>query len=202
MTERASVVTLNSKLFAEMIERLGLNRPLRILDFGPASSQTLEFFSGSPCKLFFADLYSEPLVLQQQRPDPENPPSEAALVQAFGEFLHFPHGTRFDLILFWDVLNFIDAPSVRALGMTLVPFLHRATLGHGFGVLNSKTRLTPMRYSIAEADTLSCRPREDQLQALYPHPQAELERTLVCLEVSRRVLLGDGRLEVLLQPRG
>ncbi len=201
MTDIHQMSTLTSKLFADMVDQLDPGRNLRILDFGPAMPETVEFFSRFRCRLQFADLYTEPDLICQQKPDPENPVSESQLQRQFEDSLGLTGESYFDLCLFWDFLNFLDGPSVRALGRALAPCLHSRSLGHGFGVLNLKTRLVPQQYSILDQDLLSFRPRFDSLQARFPHSQSELDRLLECFEVSRRLLLGDGRMEILLRAR-
>lgn len=202
MTESRQSVATPSKLFAGLFEKLDTSYGLRVLDFGAAAPETVRFFSQFRCKIFFADLYGEQAIIDQQTPDPDLPVSESTRVEQFHRLLKFPPGTRFDLCLFWDFLNFIDGPSLTALGTVLQGYLHQRSLAHGFGVLNNKTRLEPLQYGVVDEEQIVCRPREDQLMARYPHPQAAVDRLLNCFSVSRSVLLGAGKLELLLTTTG
>jgi hypothetical protein len=103
-----------SLLFPSLCSKLPRDRRLEVLDIGPAFPETVEFFSSFRCRLHFADLYSEPLVLQgSSHLDAE------ALQGAFRDCLALTAETRFDLVLLWDFPNYIDDKALRAFDAVL-----------------------------------------------------------------------------------
>jgi len=61
--------------------------------------------------------------------------------------------------------------------------------------------LSYQQYGILQSDSLRVTGRSDPAPVLYHHPQAELKGLLSSFNASRTTLLGDGRLEMLLQSR-
>ncbi len=181
-----------STLLPYLFEYIDKERLVTVFHVGPALSDTVDFFSTYRCKLHFIDLFSElPLVnTTDEAPD---------LVQRFENLLPFPAHTRFDICLFWDLFNYLDAPAVRAFFSVLIPHLKERTLAHAFSAHNPKTAQSNYHYGIAQVDALSCRSRRHALPGYAPHTQRELKDLLHCFRQERSVLLPDGRLELLLQ---
>ena len=94
--------TQQTLLFPSLVKRFASDRRLSILEIGPALPETVEFFSQYKCRLHFAAMYTDP-VLQMQRSEC----TEAELVTHFTQTFGFQKGTRFDLCLFWDFLNYL-----------------------------------------------------------------------------------------------
>ncbi len=182
-----------SKLFAPVFEGFAPEHRLTVLDVGLGLPESLEFFSAYRCRLHFLDLFDEPLVResQQEYDEPE-------LVQQFADLLQFPEGTRIDVCLFWDFLNYLDMRALRAFSTALKPWLHPGTRGHAMGVLNDQTALPHCEYGIASLDQFNIRPRQGDQLPWYPHPQAQLASKLVGFDIHKAMLLADGRLEILL----
>ena len=185
---------LQSKAFPKLFERLDSNQYLRVLDVGPAVSETVNFFSQYRCKLHFADLFAENDIISQQKGN-----SEEFMQQQFSDLFDYPEGTQFDICLFWGFLNYLDTPALRGFDAALRPYLHKDTRAHGFGVLNSRTALKNQQYGVLQADTLVVRERQDAPLTCYPHPQSELLRLLGSFDMSKGLLLSDGKLEMLLK---
>ena len=189
-----NVFKQQSLLFPALFNQLDLSRRLSVFEVGGALPETVEFFSAYRCKLHFADLYSETLVLSgQQEID------EREMVEAFTELLDFPQETRLDLCLFWDFLNYLDDPALRAFNKALSPYLHERTLGHGFAVRTVETALKSQQYGLDKPHMFTVRPASHRGLTLYPHSQAILINLLPCFDIDRGMLLPDGRLEVLLK---
>ena len=184
---------MHSKLFPLLFERLEANRRLTIFDVGPATPETVDFFSRFKCRLYFADLYAEGIVR-----DPDKDLDEKALQRRFQALLAYPAHTQFDICLFWDFLNYLDRPALHAFSSALQPYVHKDTRGHGFGVFDAKTPLANQQYGIEQIDTLIVTKRGDQRLACHAHSQADLKKLLDCFKISRATLLSDGRLEILL----
>ena len=85
----------------------------RILDLGPAVGTNVGFFSHLPCNLFIADLH-----------DALFPGSSEGVIrrrELFDQLLRseLPEESDFDLVLAWDLLNYLDTDEMRALSRHL-----------------------------------------------------------------------------------
>ena len=185
--------TQQTLLFPSLVKRLAQDRRLSILEIGPALPETLEFFSRYKCRLHFAAMYTDP-VLQMQKGEF----TEAELAAHFTETFGFQKGTRFDLCLFWDFLNYLDDKALRAFNIAIRPYLHKTTRAHAFTVRTLNTSFPNQQYGIDQAHMFSIRPRPGAQPRTTPHTQAILVNLLSCFDIDQGMLLPDGRLEVLM----
>ncbi|MFT5484221.1 MAG: hypothetical protein ACI9GW_002884 [Halieaceae bacterium] len=192
-----TVATQPSKLLPLIFDRLEGQPSITVFDAGLAVAESVDFFCGYKCRLHFADLFSEELVEKQS-----SELSDAEICSQFTELLNFPVGTRFDLCLFWDFLNFLTAPYLRAFSLAMKPYLHEGTAAHGFGVLNSSTALKSQQYGLKTTNELVVRQRNNNILNYYPHPQAEIEKLMPQFSIGRTLLLSGGQVEMLLNARG
>ncbi len=192
-----AVSTFKSTLFPGLfdLESLEDGRQLSVLDLGPAVSTSINFFGHYKCHLHILDLFSEPIITQQPLL------TDDELDTQLSNIFSFPESTRFDVCLFWDLFNYLDKPAITTFNRLLAPYLHPETKAHCFGLLKTNTPLAFQQYGILQPDSLSVTSRSDPAPVLYPHPQAALKGLLSSFNTTRTMLLGDGRLEMLLQSR-
>jgi len=181
-----------SKLLPSLFEHIDEEQRFNVLHVGPALQDTVDFFCHYRCKLHFIDVFSElPLATLED--------SGLSLEEQFGEILQLPADTQFDLCLFWDVFNFLDAAAIAAFLSQLRPCLTATSLAHAFSVHNLKTPQGNALYGIKHMDTLSLRNRQAKLPGYAPHSQSQLKQALTCFRFERSVLLPDSRLELVLR---
>ena len=81
-----------------------------ILDLGRPSGENVRFFSELNCRLFISDFFDslarEGAAVRQ---------GSTAFANACSRLLEFPPGTCFDLVLLWDLLNYLDLTEVAIL---------------------------------------------------------------------------------------
>ncbi|MCK9564323.1 MAG: hypothetical protein M0R02_16535 [Bacteroidales bacterium] len=197
MTSKLSIPeTLGTQLLGEVLDSFAPDErhPLRILDLGPACGATVAFFSRYRCTLRFADLAPAQLCFRHDADDERG--QREAWIEHLRPQLDLPANSRFDLCLFWDLLNHLDEEGVRALGALLSPHLHSASCGHGFAVHNRGAVLHHRSYGILDTGQLMITGQDSALRLRHPHPQSALNSLLGCLTVKRSVLRSDGRLEM------
>lgn len=185
--------TQQSLLFPSLFERINPDRRLSILEIGPALPETVGFFSQFKCRLHFAAMYTDP-VLQMQSGDY----TEAELAEQIKKSLDLPRGTRLDLCLFWDFLNYLDDKTLRAFNTAIRPYLQKNTRAHAFTVRTLDTSLVNQQYGIEQAHMFSVRPRKEMQLHTSPYTQAILVNLLSSFDIDQGMLLPDGRLEVLM----
>lgn len=189
MTARQS-----AQLLPALFENLGEEACLQVLHLGPALPETIDFFSGNRCKLYFTDPFPElPLQADLER--------DITLRDRIVSVFALPEDVQFDLCLFWDLFNYLGEEGVRLLGEHLRPHIAAHTLGHAFGVHNPRSPQRDCTFSIIAPDTLQVRDRPARLRGYKPLPQSRLQAALACFTAKRSVLLSDGRLELLLAGR-
>lgn len=182
-----------SQLLPTLFARADLRGRISVLEVGALSPESLQFFSQFKSRIHVRDLFSEKLIRAQQEDL-----SEKELKLEFQKLLNFKVGTMLDICLFWDFLNYLNRPALRAFSAALKPYVHAGTRAHGFSVLNVETSLRNQQYGIASLDQISVRKNAAAQLDYYPHSHDELNRSLSCFNVGRGWLLPDGRLEILL----
>lgn len=193
--------TQASRLLSSLFEHVEDDRPLSVLNIGPALPETVSFFSGYRCKLHVADLYSElPLRIPADGDDKGQADNgeETGLVHRLEEALGLPAGVQFDMVFLWDVLNFMSREAIAVLMDSLRPHLHPGSRAHCFAVHNSKTPVAENFHGIFDESHLSVRRRRQTPPDYQPHPQGELVTMLKFFQVDRSVLMPDRRIELLL----
>ena len=99
---------------------------LRVLDLGPARSANLEFFSRYGGRLTVADFYNGLRAARAATADDDVDVDRRA--KAFAELLPFDKSARFDLILAWDLLNYLTPMEQHLLMASLEPFCLSGTV--------------------------------------------------------------------------
>lgn len=182
----------SSQLLPEVFAALAEAPQFSVLHIGPVQPETVAFFSTFRCTLHVNDLFAElPLAVDEE--------DDQCTRRQLRELLVFPDDARFDLCLFWDLFNYLDAEAVAALMDTLRPHLAPGALAHCFAVHNTRSPQQDCKYSIVSPAELALRPRGQRLPGYAPHSQGRLNTLLDGFNVQRSVLLAHSRLELLLK---
>ncbi|MDH5692370.1 MAG: methyltransferase domain-containing protein [Gammaproteobacteria bacterium] len=88
-----------------LFSQLNTDRKYTILDMGPASGANINFFSHYHCKIFIEDFYR----VRVENTSKKDNPSSASLLQDYGD------GTKFDIILFWDLFDYVEPDDLKDL---------------------------------------------------------------------------------------
>ena len=169
---------------------------VEILDLGSACGETLAYFTGLPCKIYFADFFAD---LKAHAPDPEG--GMEAFAAACARVLPFPASTRFDLIQSWDLLNYLSLDEISGLTGYLRRF--SSDVAPLMSLIWTRRRIPaqPNRYAIIDAETVEYRPssRAERPGPLYKEP--ELLRAMPSYRAGRSFLLRHGVQEYIFEPR-
>lgn len=184
--------TQPSQLLGALFESVSEERPLTVLDAGPAVQETVDFLSRYRCRLHVLDLFSD-------LPIEADDEGGISLQDRFHELLRFPRGTLFDICLFWDLFNYLERDAILAFVTALRPHLRKGGLAYGFGMHKPNAPRDERLYGIDTSQQLAVRQRPAPLPGYAPHPQGKLKNMLYCFHFERTVLLSDGRLEMLLR---
>lgn len=174
---------LVSRLLPQIFRAVDRRERLTVLDVGPGSAASVRFLAGFRCHVVFADLCD----------DLGDGEAGSAIMDSFFDDVR---GTRFDICLFWDFLNYLSVVELREFGQALRPHLHDRSRGHAFGAFTALTELTGLGFEMRDANRVGV----VRVRGPTPHRHTNkvIGRVLWPLTVSRAVLLDNNRQEMLL----
>ena len=185
--------TLPSNLFPMLFEKVQVAERMVVLDMGPATASTVQFFNQFKCRLNFVDLFSADFVV-----NPSEDATHEELVAEFQAAINLPVGSRVDICLFWDFFTYLDGPALKAFIEALDPYVDSNTRGHSLGVLNARNGLPFCQYGIQTMDGLHQTHLTGSQLPIYPHSQRDLNSLLNYFEIDKSRLMPDGRVEYFL----
>ncbi len=140
----AEPVPVNAPLFRRLVESLSEERRSVVLDLGPVRSETVALLTPYRCRLEIADL-AEGLPALDQEPDP------ALLRERAEALLPPPRREPVDIVLCWDLLNYLQRPAIAALMACLSARMRPGAFAHLLIVYSGTTmparpsRFAPLR---------------------------------------------------------
>jgi hypothetical protein len=177
------------------MERIRIFGRCRLLDLGAATSENVAFLSSLPANLTIADV---PSILASADPGPRSP-------AAFGTFL--ARGmppvapSSVDVILGWDLLNYLPPPEIEALGSLLAACCRPHTLL--FALISTLPEIPdqPQRFRIVGPDSLAYETATRYRRHGPQYNEPDLCRWLHSFEVDTSFLLRNGMKEYLFAVR-
>lgn len=159
---------------------------LRILDLGSAVGGNVEFLSQLGCKLHIGDLYaSRSMAVEGEE-----------LGQEFFEQL-FPADARLDVVLAWDLFNYLQRKEMAKLGVLLRRHCRPGALIFALMWIQKQIPAQPIRFRMQENGQLVYE-RRSALERPGPrYPPAEISGLLKGFRVDRSFLLRHGIQEYL-----
>lgn len=119
----AEPVPVNAPLFRRLVESLSEERRSVVLDLGPVRAETVALLTPFRCRLDIADL-AEGLESLDQEPDP------ALLREKAEALLPRPRQEPVDIVLCWDLLNYLQRPALTALMTCLSARMRPGAFAH------------------------------------------------------------------------
>jgi len=162
---------------------------LRVLDLGSARTANLEFFANYGGQLAVADFYSglRPLRAASEGDDRKR--------KALVKLLNFDPETRFDLVLAWDLLNYLTPQEHQVLMTTLEPFLVPGTAILAFIWMQKEMPPGPSRYWVRDEETVAFEIQEGRARPCPRYLEQDLLKRMPSLTVESRYQLRNGMLE-------
>ena len=174
----------------ELLRGLPSDRRHSVLDLGPASSGNVQFFSSHSCRLYIADLFHT----MRQR---GGPPPEQAI--PFGREIEatLPAGS-FDLILCWDLLNYLSRDQMQILGRHLASRSHPGSRLFALIAPHGEIPERPQRFEILSPDSVRYSSRSTAHRPAPGYREPELNRWMTPFAVESSFLLRHGIQEYIL----
>lgn len=192
--ERAPVATpetFKAPLFRSLIERFDPDRRYVVLDLGAARTQTISLLGQFRCRLDIADL-DDDLERLNATAEPEElaATAEALLPRTLGE--------PTDVVLCWDILNYLERPALGALMARIAARAHARTIVHAL-IVYSQTHMStsPGSYIPLEEGNLLETVAYPAERVAPRYSPDDLCRHMVGYSIERAMLLRNGMQEFL-----
>jgi hypothetical protein len=169
-----------------------------ILDLGPALGSNLEFWSQYSCKLYLEDFArSLPSGVLGEDED-----SEQVYEPLLEILLPFGADLSFDIVLCWDIFNYLNQPQLVSFIRYLGRFCHPGTLL--FALVSSAHEIPakPSTYKIVDHERILY---EVQTKSMIPcprHQPREIKKVMEGFQLSGSFLLRNGIQEYLFVYQG
>lgn len=201
-TAPASAARFGSLALPAIMERFAGRRDCRVLDLGPSFGANVEFFSRCASRIVIEDLYRTLAALGGPHSGPDR--SCCPLYEALLPYRE-PHrppesAEPFDLILLWNLLDYLEREDIRRLSDHLAALSRRGTLLYALVSTRQRIPETPDDYKIADDNSLTALPTATAQRDGPRHSQVRLLELMRKLRVQRSFLLRDGMQEYLFEP--
>lgn len=184
---------LNAPLFRSLVEPLESGERRVVMDLGAATNQTIELFSQYPCRLDIADLTNSLDQLEAQFDD------EDGLKAAVEALLPRRQEEPVDIILCWDILNYLSRPVLKTVMSSLAARARPGAQAHAL-IYYSDTHM-PERPGLFVPMPDCSLVSNDAGPATRKAPRYtpdDLTRAMRSYRIERAMLLGNGMQEFLL----
>lgn len=168
---------------------------IEILDLGSACGETLAYYSDLPCKIFFADFYSD---LKSDPPDPED--GLEGFLAACRRCLPLAAGSRFDLVHTWDLFNYLELEEIGGLSRFLRPFLAADAPLVSLIWIQRKIPAQPCRFAILDDHTVEYRRSSPAETSAPRYKEPDLLRAMTGYRARKSFLLRHGVQEYVFEP--
>ena len=162
---------------------------LRVLDLGAARTANLDFFANYGGQLTVADFYNGLRPLRAKTGDDDRKR------KGFVELLDYDQATRFDLVLAWDLLNYLTPQEHQFLMTALEPFLVPGTAMLAFVWMQKEMPPGPSHYWVRDEETVAFEIPEGRARPCPRYLEQDLLKRMPSLTVENRYQLRNGMLE-------
>lgn len=135
-----------------LLNKFNASNCANVLDLGLKNRNNYDFLYSQTKGVFAENIFQE---IQVQIKSGQTP-------ELKNHMLNFPEGTKFDVILVWDILNFLPTEFLTAVFNKLAPFTHEATLLHTILYSGKETPSQPQQFQIVDADNIEIYPSDKQ----------------------------------------
>ncbi len=182
----------SSNALEHVATRLADASPCTVLDLGPPISANLAFYARYGAKITIADFYRfyRPL----RGTSLERASTRAALLN---ELVPHDASTRFDLVMAWDLLNYLCLDEIAWLIDGMSDLCSPGALMFAIVTGSGDMPETPSNYSLVDMQTLISEPRTSRVRPSPNHSEHALASVTPRLTVERRFQLRNATAELL-----
>ena len=163
-----------------------------ILDLGSSVSQNIDF-----CSAFCQKLYIEDFYCTLSSFDFLSPEDGLSLDIVYQYLLPYKAETQFDIILAWDLFNYLDELEFRELMVHLGRFCRTNTLLFAFISTCKSIPERPAKYSIVDTETITSQKLSNIIRPCPQYQETQLNKLMPEYQVLNSFLLRNGFKEYL-----
>ncbi len=188
---------MNSPLLSGLLEQISEQDYHEIMDVVPANQGVIDLFSRFRCKLYLPGCLDALRKLDSQVLDTPTK-RQRALVKTIG--LYKNKKASLDVILLWDLPNYLDKTILSSLVEYLLPHIRKQTLIHCYIHTRQSMPAVPGNYRYIDGKVYVHHPQAETITcpAYY---QEVLHRMMAPFTVQRSILLSNGLQEYVLHTR-
>jgi hypothetical protein len=160
----------------------------RVLDLGPALGSNVDFFARFGCKLYIEDLFSA--VVES--------PVEGDERLDFARHLESPDREPIDLVIAWDLFNYLSRKELLALGRELAKLCRPGAMVFALLSYLKQIPAQPLRFRIQDEESLLYMPQSGGERPSPRYAPSEVADLFSGFSVDRSFLLRHGYQEYLL----
>lgn len=188
----------------EVFKSLGLQELCRlvqsldsrsILDLGGAWGVNIRFWSTFSPSIYVGDLHSSVPAIQPTG-------DETSAGPEWGRLMAIPENSRFDVILAWDLLNYLEQPQVISLIQYLLRFCRRGALLFALIYDRQQMPAVPTVFKIKDEENLIYESRTSDTRPCPRHQPREVQRMFAGFRISSSFWLRNGVQEYLFEYEG
>lgn len=187
---------MNSPLLFRLLASYSVEQYYQILDLIPANRNTIDYFSCLHCKLYLPGCHSLLRTMSLETLDTEHKQNRA-LIKMLG--LKKQDKARLDLILLWDLPNYLDGKMLRVFIDYILPHCSEETRVHTYVHTREQMPDTPAMFSLHADEKISVQQNSSVKTSSPMFYQESLQKTLSPFVVERGMLLSNGLQEYLLK---
>ncbi len=188
---RQESIETSSPALKTVLESLGDSWRHGVLDLGSAIGTNVEFFSRFSRKLTVADVFR---ALESK---PTDKTADLDWDSIFAELLPHDEGTRFDLILAWDVLNYLDHSQIESLARQISRFCEQGSVLFALMATRKEIPARPRQYHIVQPEKLMYRSATQAIRPCPSYKEPDLCRWMPQFQVKSTFFLRNGMQEYL-----
>ena len=171
-----------------LFDAMSRSPKVNVLDLGSAVGTNVEYLSRFGCRLSIEDLFASRSAAAEEGdlgPD------------FFARLLTVPEGTQFDIVLAWDLYNYLSRKELRHLAAALRRLCRPGALVFSLMWIHKTIPAQPIRFRIQGPDQLLYERRTAVERPGPRFPPAELNQAMIGFRVDRTFLLRHGIQEYL-----
>lgn len=169
-----------------LMQQLEGRTGLSVLDLGPACGTNVEFWSQYRAKIYVEDLF------QVLAPIAAPPAEEGETASPFPEILPYDAATRFDVILAWDLFNYLHQQLLDQLIAHLSQFCREGTLVFALVSVLPQMPAEPNLYKILDCERMVYDSRSSEMKPCPRYQPRDVNRLMSGFKVSSSFLLRHG----------
>ena len=194
--EHPTDLAFNSPSVGILSQRFPRPGKCQVLDLGAPARSTVAFFSESACKFYLEDLYRFFIAPRKDREDDGDEDKDVAA--AIAAALSYDDAARFDLILGWDLFNYMERSAIELLMARIARSCRSGTLLFLTVSTDAMISSTPARITMTSGGRLHYRSTIDDRSIANPRlSPASLESMMPGFRLLHSFLLGDEMQEFL-----